>query len=283
MRCVNPRRIPNPSPKGVEDAFLNVSCGKCYSCLSNRRRSWLFRLMNESENSSLTLFGTFTIDDDNCDGFVHKQDLQKYFKRLRHFYDFTYYAIGEYGTTTQRPHYHCIFFIKNLIYVDKWKVIEQIQFMWDKGFSSVSRANTKRLNYVLHYHVRPKKINGKDTFQLYSKGLGINFINHDFVNWYRDHDTNIIHDKEGKIFVVPRYYRKKLKDMMIITHRGISTYVDKESGEVYSGFDYDPIFMQVFGKHEYQISDFETSKYLHERIQKDKKRLDKYNNQDKFI
>ena len=43
---------------------------------------------------------------------LQKSDLQKFFKRLRKktHEKISYYAVGEYGDNTQRPHYHIILF-----------------------------------------------------------------------------------------------------------------------------------------------------------------------------
>lgn len=121
MKCVNPRKLLNRAATGLDDYYIQVSCGKCYACLANRRRSWLFRLMHENLNSVITLFVTLTYDQLSMlrdgtltQGVLVKKHLQDFLKRLRNYEQFTYYCIGEYGTNTHRPHYHCALFLSLL-------------------------------------------------------------------------------------------------------------------------------------------------------------------------
>ena len=41
---------------------------------------------------------------------LKKSDFQKFIKRLRKDYDIKYFACGEYGDKTLRPHFHAILF-----------------------------------------------------------------------------------------------------------------------------------------------------------------------------
>lgn len=63
-------------------------------------------------------FFTFTYSDDNLPltekglPTLDYRDFQLYLKKLRQAlpYSFRFYVAGEYGTQSQRPHYHCVFF-----------------------------------------------------------------------------------------------------------------------------------------------------------------------------
>ena len=94
-------------------------CGKCLQCLKRRASAWSFRLMQEEKRSDSGLFVTLTYDTRSVpiteNGFMtlQKQDVQKFFKRLRKLLPgakIKYYACGEYGGHTLRPHYHIILF-----------------------------------------------------------------------------------------------------------------------------------------------------------------------------
>lgn len=285
MKCVNPRRLPNKgSVNPPFDSFIQVSCGKCYACLSNRRRSWLFRLQNEHLASKLSLFCSFTYSDD-CrpyDHLVHKEHLQNFFKRFRHYCKFSYYAIGEYGTHTHREHYHAVLFIKTLI--DGFRLedyVELIRNVWSVGFVSVSRCTYRRLNYILHYHTRPKLIDGRPTFQLFSKGMGVDFINQELLRYLIDSESRIIHDYNGNVYVIPRYYFKKIKDMLISTPAGLVSLPGNNFVDYVNRFDKE--CFQVFGKHLWQISQTQYADYMHDKVSADSRKLKKYNNQDKMI
>lgn len=283
MMCVNPRRLPNPNATGVHDAYIRISCGKCYACLANRRRSWLFRLQNESLDSQMSLFVTLTYEDENCDGWLHKDHVQKFFKRLRRKgLSFRYYSIGEYGTTTMRPHYHVVLFIKNLPLgrcLDDYAWL--IRDCWPAGFVQVSRAHYRRLNYVLHYHTRPKVVNGRPTFCLFSKGLGVSFLNGEYLRWLMQTDSSVLHDWNGSTYVVPRYYRKKIKDMIVSTPKGLFQFSDKEFSM--SLHDDDDNFFRVHGRHLYEVSEKVLLSYSDDVRKKDTYKLKNYNKQDKFV
>ena len=108
MRCQTPIWVdPGDEP-------LQVPCGKCLICLSNRRQDWSVRILNEYKYSIGSRFITLTYSDKHLpeDGQLNKSDLQKYFKRLRKTLDkrVRYYAVGEYGTKRGRPHYHILLF-----------------------------------------------------------------------------------------------------------------------------------------------------------------------------
>lgn len=272
MRCVNPRRIPNKAATGVDDAYLQVSCGKCYACLSNRRRSWLFRLYNEYINSVFGVFCTLTIEDAFCDGYVHKDDLQKFFKRLRHICSFTYYAIGEYGTTTFRPHYHFCMFVK-FFNGTPLELYDIICSSWYYGFCYPSRITYRRLNYILHYHTRPKQpVPGKQTFAIMSKGMGLQFLTDEMVRYLVDTKKTVTRDYNGNIYVIPRYYRKKLIEQGYDIDAPVT--FDKD-------FSVERI-EKVFNKKIYELSQDVVVAYIHDLVQKDMEKLKKYNKQDKI-
>ena len=98
---------------------VTIPCGQCYGCIEDKRREWFVRLNSHLESADSASFITLTYEDEKLpktsEG-IHtlcKEDLQKFFKRLRYYYKWKkikYYAVGEYGTKTERPHYHAIIF-----------------------------------------------------------------------------------------------------------------------------------------------------------------------------
>lgn len=224
MKCLFPRVINNPHYKGGANPFqyedgqplqLLVPCGKCYECLKERRLIWLFRLKQESLHSCNTYFITLSFDDKICKPRLYKEDLQLLFKRIRKKgYVFKYYAIGEYGSNFKREHYHCVLFFKK---TDKYEKVDfqtchdLINSNWKNGFITIGEANFRRLNYILHYHIRPKSCEGKKekTFAIMSKGLGLQFITPEVLNNLKVSASNIVEDFEGRTISLPRYYRKK--------------------------------------------------------------------------
>ncbi len=117
--------------KGVETGYMPFPCGKCPACVRRRVSGWAFRLNKQSEQSNSAHFVTLTYNDEHIkktkNGFetLVKKDVQDFFKRLRKLtkQKISYYAVGEYGDTGERPHYHIILFNANPKIVENaWKL-----------------------------------------------------------------------------------------------------------------------------------------------------------------
>lgn len=227
----------------VPSPYILVPCGKCNQCLKERRLVWLFRLYQESLHSIATYFVTLTFDDTKTLPFLLKEDLQLLFKRLRkQGFEFKYYAIGEFGSEKGRPHYHIVFFSKNKTQLEYY---EEITRIWKYGFVDMSVCNQRRLNYILHYHVRPKTNKSQPNqkaFQLISNGLGLQFITSEVLENIKKSCNNIVEDIEGRTISLPRYYKKKFD---IPSKEGMD-YKQKEFWTLQE-------FARKYGKDEFQI------------------------------
>lgn len=190
--------------------LVYYSCGKCASCLEVRRKQWLFRLYKELEYSSFGLHLTLQLSDDNLgDCQVHKEKLQKFIKRLRYYdYEFKYYGIGEYGTQDHRPHYHLALFFKQNY--NRNELIKLIDEQWPYGYVYKTKLTFRRCGYILHYHIRPKIVDERPTFQIFSKGLGSEWFEEESVKeFYLISNAKNVHF-QGNNVCLPRYYRKKM-------------------------------------------------------------------------
>lgn len=210
LKCPTPRMINVPyidkyGDFNLKGGCMYVPCGKCYVCLAARRMQWQFRLECESIFWQDSLFVTLTMDDEHYHD-LRKSDLQNLFKSLRaNSFDFKYYAIGEYGTHTHRAHYHAI------IFTDEGfsRMADYISKYWKNGFVSFGNVTPSSIGYVLHYHVRPKVVNGKSTFFLCSKGLGLDWFDLKKQKYIEQKSDFFIHNIFGSVNILPRYYRKK--------------------------------------------------------------------------
>lgn len=106
MLCKNPYIAPGRKAHG---------CGQCLPCRVNRRAIWAHRILLESMEHSDNAFITLTYDEQHIPpgDDLRPGDLQKFFKKLRKSFaprKLRYFAIGEYGETTYRPHYHAALF-----------------------------------------------------------------------------------------------------------------------------------------------------------------------------
>lgn len=92
---------------------LQIPCGQCMECRLTIARHWATRMYHEAQLHQHNCFLTLTYNNDHLphDLSIDKDHIQRFLKRLRHHMGpFSYYAVGEYGESTHRPHYHaCIF------------------------------------------------------------------------------------------------------------------------------------------------------------------------------
>ena len=163
MKCISPITLKDPQ-KIRGSLTYTVPCGKCGSCRHNRRTQWTFRLNQELKNSLSAYFLTLTYE--NCQiPFDHesglptldKTHIQKFLKRLRRKserfsgWKIRYYCVGEYGTHTQRPHYHIILF--NL----HTNLKELLLSTWQHGLIHIGKVTEASIHYTTKYHVNYDK------------------------------------------------------------------------------------------------------------------------------
>lgn len=128
-----------------------VPCGKCNLCLAARRADWTFRIRQELKDSISAFFLTLTYDDSSIpfspsgNPTLLKEDYQKFMKRLRKLSKNTlrYYCVGEYGTVTNRPHYHALIF--NL------EPTVDVHRVWSKGHVVRGTVTPASIHYVTKY------------------------------------------------------------------------------------------------------------------------------------
>lgn len=114
---------PNTLPDGTE-----VGCRECWQCAERKTDDWVGRCIAESKTALRTFSISLTYGrdvDDNVDhiraALLTYSDVQKYFKYLRQLgYVVRYFAVGEYGSTKGRAHWHLIVF-----YYDNTAVIAE--------------------------------------------------------------------------------------------------------------------------------------------------------------
>lgn len=118
-----------------EECF-SVPCGQCIGCRLDRSRDWANRCMLELQYHRSAYFVTLTYNDEHVPRSYYSdpetgeafesltlvpRDLQLFFKRLRKKVGkIRYFACGEYGDQTMRPHYHAIIFGLELYDLIPW-------------------------------------------------------------------------------------------------------------------------------------------------------------------
>lgn len=154
-------------------------CMRCMPCRLNRRRTWMARILLEQKSHDESCFVTLTYNDDHlpADGSLEREHYQSFVKRLRKHFSPTkirYFLVGEYGDTTERPHYHAAIFgiSAEALAGTEWMkkrgtvlaVGEPLRSLWGNGEVAVGALERKSAQYVAKYCV--KKMTVKDDVRL---------------------------------------------------------------------------------------------------------------------
>lgn len=250
MKCPTPISIRDKSdanPKNKASKRLTVPCGKCGNCRRARRNQWAFRLQQELKDSENAYFITLTYSDEELPEYIDydtgeiksnlvKEDLQKFIKRLREKQyrqtkerKFRYYAVGEYGTETDRAHYHLIGFNINR------SILNRLDNIWGHGHVHVGTVTEGSILYVAKYHVNrdmDADENGRQKeFATMSKrpAIGHGYITRN-QNWHKDNMNSYI-IQNGYKKAMPRYYKDKI--FQELDKETINNKIEKQMEELY--------------------------------------------------
>lgn len=196
---------------------IPVPCGKCPVCFKRKVSHWSFRLQQQDKYSHESHFITLTYDtkhlpiSENGYQSLCKRDVQLFFKRLRKANSCTlkYFAVGEYGGKTARPHYHVLLFNA---------AIQTIQPAWGLGHCHYGFVSGASVGYTLKYMMkgrwRPYSDDDDREPQraFMSKGLGLDYLTPQAIRWHLDDPTERMYLplKDGKKVSMPRYYKERI-------------------------------------------------------------------------
>ena len=255
----------------LKDLEFRVPCGKCLPCQKKRRSEWSLRLEHEYLFSESALFITLTYSDPHLprtkEGYstLNKKHVQDYIKRLRNenvkyvtktlgcskkevklrSRPLRYYAVGEYGSKTRRPHYHLILFNMDV------ENIAPVKNQWKYGMSDVGTVTSASINYVTKYMF--KQFNRKTDkrippFSIMSKGrkltpeqkangqIEYGIIGHDYLRHYGIHhiesESLEVRDQNGHVRRLPKAYLRRLftnkEDRIDLSRRSYEKHIDKK-------------------------------------------------------
>jgi len=211
MECLKPLYLVNRE--------MVVPCGACAFCAATKRSDWALRLHYEQKMHVGSKFVTLTYADNeliwkdgqaqlskpNVEGNSH---LQLFFKKVRKAgHKLRYFAVGEYGAKTFRPHYHIILFgdVPDAA----------IRKAWSKGLVHIGSVTTQSIMYCLGYIVNGKgwKMKHKRVppFTIMSRrpGLGANYLSPQMIEWQKSDRKNYA-ILDGQKRHLPRYYKEKI-------------------------------------------------------------------------
>lgn len=185
--------------------------------------------MHEKRLHRMSAFVTLTYDDKHLPelGSLRLRDLQLFMKRLRKVRPegLRFFACGEYGDTTKRPHYHLLLF--NTEFADqrflKWSPNNDALYrsaelgqLWPSGDHYIGTVDSRSAAYVAGYVM--KKVGSvvdysprENEFRVMSRRPGIGY------EWYQrykaefyKHDSAILEAREVPL---PRFYDDKFKSV----------------------------------------------------------------------
>lgn len=229
---------------------LQLPCRKCVGCRLSKSREWANRLVLEQLYHQESWFLTLTYDDEHLPPAypvnpdtgeilsVHatlvKCDLQKFMKRLRFNsgQQIRFFAAGEYGSQTYRPHYHLLLFglhlddlvlLKQNFASQPYFTSDFISKCWPFGIHILGSISFQSAAYVARYTLK-KATHGFDRrfyeaagiepeFQLMSNRPGIarQFYD-DHPEIFRFDSFSVSTPTGGLKMRPPEYFRKLFKD-----------------------------------------------------------------------
>lgn len=159
-------------PRILDDQ--EVPCGKCLGCRTEQARQWAVRLFHEGQVTKPAWFVTLTYNDEEmpANGSLAPRDTQLFWKRLRKAFpdqSIRYYLCGEYGETTQRPHYHAVLLgarFPDMSHLrgggsDRVWTSGTLTDLWSHGLTEFSAVTWASASYVTGY-VRKKVLQSQD-------------------------------------------------------------------------------------------------------------------------
>ena len=169
----NPKVSGSPvafSPCAVYSSSILLPCSRCSGCRLDHSRVWAIRCAHEASLYEDNMFVTFTYDDENIPsyGSLNKRHLQLFWKKLRKAFPnrrIRYYACGEYGDQTERPHYHAIIFNLWMDDCKYWKstpmgdrlyISDMLANIWGHGFVVIGSVTFDSAGYVARYVMKKR-------------------------------------------------------------------------------------------------------------------------------
>lgn len=248
----------SPYRDAVRTQFVQIPCGKCIGCRLDYAKQWANRIMLEAQYHKDAYFVTLTYDDAHVplswysdpetgearqSMTLRKRDFQLFMKRLRKWQgdeaNIRYFAAGEYGSNTLRPHYHAIIFdlrLDDLVFYKYNKLrqplynSESLNRIWSVrntikgvspdyiklGFVVVGKLSWESAAYTARYTAKKNNTQGDDFFEtfnmekpftLMSRRPGIGR------QYYEDHPEmfdfttlNIPTSDGGRKVAIPKYF-----------------------------------------------------------------------------
>lgn len=170
-------------PKAAGGRPFSAPCGRCFGCDMERTKLWAIRCRHEAQFWDFNSFVTLTYDDAHLPwhGSLDPVHLRNFLKRLRRCKSgeqaapgsdhrpIRFFGCGEYGTNTQRPHYHVLLF--NCRFEDARKygkdtfTSELLSSLWSYGSHVIGSVEPASIAYTAGYAA--KKVHARRDREAY--------------------------------------------------------------------------------------------------------------------
>lgn len=238
---------------------LALPCGTCIGCRTDRATMWANRCSHEASLWDHNIFLTLTYDDEHIpkEGHLQPKDLQDFFKRLRTHdhrnscafdrdrrHNIRFFACGEYGEISARPHYHAIVF--NCDVRDKYRVgkslyeSETFARLWKYGAHRLGEVTPASAAYVAQYNIKKQ---GRGDFDADGVERPPPFLRQSRrpaigADWLREYASDLRNGylvEGGRRHPVPRYYRDKIKERLPELREQIQIAIERHRLETRQG------------------------------------------------
>lgn len=239
MACFQPMQT-----RSQNGNWLTVACGQCIGCRLQRSQDWATRLTHEASQHAESSFLTLTYAEEHLPWNLSLQpnQLRDFMHRLRKLCSRRYathvrfFACGEYGTKSLRPHYHLLIFGFGFPDRVPWRTTtaghlvyrsRELETLWPFGNSEIGTVTKESAGYVSRYCL--KKMTGNCAFAHYTRvhpqtgemihlepefcrmsnrpGIGLSWLR----KFRSDVNRNFV-TIDGSKRAIPRYYKKKLEE-----------------------------------------------------------------------
>lgn len=209
---------------GSENIIV-LPCGHCFNCKTARAKSWAYRCVLEASLYPDNAFITLTYDNKHLpkDKKLSKKHFRLFIKRLRVLYPgIRYFACGEYGPQTLRPHYHAIVFnwfpkdaqaIGPGEYGGYRYLSKELDKIWANGSTELGDVSLASAGYVARYTLKKLGSNtGEFITMSLRPGIGFRYFQEHIYDIY---DTDKIYFNFGKNKAVTpfRYFDKLFNEI----------------------------------------------------------------------
>lgn len=255
---------------GYLDRPVTVACGQCMGCRWRKTRDYAIRNMHEASLHEEKYFLTLTFSSMPPNASAETHFFQRFMKRYRKALGdqkVRYFACGEYGGKTGRPHYHALIYghrPDDLVPISRrgpypLYTSPEIQNIWKQGHISIGEISFTSAAYTATYcqkkvtgkrlevinpetKLKPYELVDERTGEIFkrkpewvagSKELGVGYVK-EFVSDVFPRDYVVM---DGKRLQTPAYYYRKLRDWDEELHGEVRRKRRKSALEIEADFE----------------------------------------------